>query len=166
MARELAINCYSYIWRLPAHDTIAHLANITVEEARALLTTLDAEFHELAGWKTRTIDATRAGRPLRNGWGRLLNPSIGREHTQAPGLVGQSWARDAVAEGLLRLAEAGLDRYIVLHVHDEFVFEFPADQAEALRDKALAVMQFERDGVPVLCEASPLADTWDACYTD
>jgi L-ribulose-5-phosphate 3-epimerase len=27
MARPLAINCYSYIWRMSAHDTLAHLAD-------------------------------------------------------------------------------------------------------------------------------------------
>ena len=83
--------------------------------------------------------------------------SPGRAMTTGPGLSGQGWARDALAECQLRLEQKGLGQYIVLSIHDELVFELPEAEAEELRDQIVEVMTFDVDGVPVLCKASRLA---------
>jgi DNA polymerase I-like protein with 3'-5' exonuclease and polymerase domains len=146
--------------------TVAANAGITHDEAVAVIATLTERFPDLTAFKARIVAAAQAGEVITNGWGKRLNVSVNRSVTQAPGLSGQGWARDAVMECLLRLADAGQSQRIVAHVHDEFIFEIPLARYDEVVAKIADAMTFEKDGVPVLSEpskGSPAA-TWGALY--
>lgn len=145
--------------------TVAEHAGVTIDRAQEIIDELNEGLPGLAAFKARAVAAARAGQPITNGWGRHMSPTKGREVTQVPGLIGQGWARDAVMQCLLQLVEAGLGGAIVLHVHDEFVFSVPEDQAEALRARAVEAMTFEKDGVPITCEATGFGHTWGEVYS-
>jgi DNA polymerase I len=146
-------------------ETIAQAAGIDVETAAELLDRMAEEFPELVEFKAWVVRRAEEGELLDNGWGRKLRASVGREVTQAPGLCGQSWARDALAECLLRLDDAGLGEFMVLTVHDEVVFELPIADAERQAAVIAECMTFERDGVPILSSAGERqAERWGDCY--
>lgn len=148
--------------------TIAAAAGVPYDEAAGIIARLHERFAGLAEFKRRVVAASEAGEVIRNGsWGRPLTVTVRRSHTQAPGLSGQGWARDATMECLLRLDDLGLARYVVLFVHDEFVFELPEDEVDRLVPLIAGAMTFERDGVPVLSEGSEVVATaWGDLYRE
>jgi DNA polymerase-1 len=144
--------------------TIAASAGISEPEAAQIIAKMAEALPGLWAFKDRVGHAAEAGEHIQNGWGRWMRPDRSRAFTTAPGLSGQGWARDALAECQLRLEAKGLGRYIVLSVHDELVFELPEAEAEALRDQIVETMTFDVDHIPVLCKASGLARRWSDCY--
>lgn len=143
---------------------VAAATGMTVPEAQDILDKMGTRYSGLAAWKRRVIARAEAGLDLPNGWGRNVTVEPGYAFTQAPGRSGQSWARDAAMSCLLKLWDAGLGQHVCMHVHDEFVFEVPEDQAEAMRARAVEAMTFEAHGVPVLCEATGFGKTWGDVY--
>jgi DNA polymerase-1 len=144
--------------------TVADGAGVTHEEAEQIIATLDERFPDLREFKRRVVADAQAGARITNGWGRALTVSVNRSVTQAPGLSGQGWARDAVMECLIRMIDRGVSGYIVAHVHDEYVFELPEDRAAELVALIAESMTFERDGVPVLSSGTPFAQFWGDLY--
>ena len=145
---------------------VASATGMSVDEAQATLDRMESRYRGLAQWKRRVIGRAESGLDLPNGWGRNVTVEPGFEFTQAPGRSGQSWARDAAMDCLLRLWQADIGQYVCMHVHDEFVFEVPEDRSESIRDAAVAAMTFEAHGVPVLCESTGFGRTWGDVYRE
>ena len=143
---------------------VAEATGMSVGEAQEILDRMGERYPGLATWKRRVIGRAESGMDLPNGWGRNVTVEPGRAFTQAPGRSGQSWARDAAMECLLRLWGAGIGEHVVMHVHDEFVFEVPEAEAEEMRAEAVKAMTFETHGVPILCEATGLGKKWGDLY--
>lgn len=141
--------------------TLAQTAGIDEADAGAIIASIKESFPTLDLFKRERVHQAETLGTFSNGWGRALNTHAGEEYTGAPGLSGQSWARDAAMECLLRLDDVGLSQYVVLHIHDEFIFEVPQEQEPELRPKIVDAMTFTRDGAPVSCSLSPAAKTWD-----
>ncbi len=146
--------------------TIAENAEISEPEAARIIATMASALPDLWAFKERVGRAAEVGQYVQNGWGRWMRPDRSRAFTTAPGLSGQGWARDALAECQLRLEQKGLGQFIVLSIHDELVFELPDSEAEALRDRIAEVMTFDVQGIPVLCKPSRLAKRWSDCYRE
>lgn len=144
--------------------SVAQSAGVSQDQAQQVLDNIARSFPGLVRYRNSVVERSKVTHVLENGWGRRVAIEQDYEVTQAPGRTGQSWARDAAMECLLRLWASELGQYVIMHVHDEFVFEFPRDRAEDLRAQAVEVMTFTTHGVPVLCEAGPLADDWEGCY--
>lgn len=146
--------------------TIAASAKISEPEAARIIATMASALPNLWAFKERVGRAAEAGHYVQNGWGRWMRPDRSRAFTTAPGLSGQGWARDALAECQLRLDQKGLGQFLVLSIHDELVFELPESRAVPLRDQIAETMTFEVNGVPVLCKPSRLAKRWSDCYRE
>lgn len=144
--------------------TVSKTSGLSWDEADKVIMTLNTAFPDLAAFKRTIVASAKAGNEVTNGWGRVLNVAVNRSFTQAPGLSGQGWARDAVMECLLRMEERGVARYVIAHIHDEFVFEIPEDDMDEVVPLIAEAMTFERDGVPVISEGSKLERFWGDLY--
>ena len=128
-----------------------------------------------------------SGRPLHNGFGRLLHTGRhtagdrkgeSKAFTQAPAYLGQSTTREWMAEGILRLP-LEMAMQIRAFLHDEIVLSVPAKHLDLYREALLDAFQFSWappesamvipvNGairpVPVVAELSPPGRTWADCY--
>jgi P4 family phage/plasmid primase-like protien len=112
------------------------------EVAREFMRNMEAQFPRLSAWKDEIRqDAIDNGQFLDNGWGRVLRVTPGREHTQAPALIGQSAARDIMMEGLLRMPR-DLYPYLRAQVHDEIVMSVPEDRVDEIEKTVIEAMSF------------------------
>jgi DNA polymerase-1 len=121
------------------------------------------QFPRLVAWKDEVREEARAGGLLDNGFGRLMRPTPGREHTQAPALIGQGCARDLMMEGVLRLPLEVVPRLRAV-VHDELVFSLPAKGGTAMADAIVEALTFEWRGVKITAGRSRPGATWGDCY--
>jgi len=96
---------------------------------------------------------------LDNGFGRRMRVGNGREHTQAPALMGQGCARDLMAEAVLRLPIEVVP-LIRMWAHDEIVLSIPEAEVDAVSDAVLDAMSFEWRGVQILGDASKIGPSW------
>lgn len=78
---------------------------------------------------------------LDNGWGRKLKCDPDRTYTQAPALMGQGGAADALKECILRLPDY-MRPHVHVTVHDEIVFSGPNDIIKDLMHEAKKAMTF------------------------
>lgn len=73
----------------------------------------------------------------------------------------QGTGADVLKEATLRLDEEDLSQYILVPVHDELLFDFPAADAEELAHEAGELMQdMESFRVPLPTDVSPPLDRW------
>ena len=112
---------------------IAYQAKVDGSVAVEFDQAMRSKFPRLVQWRDEVREQTRAGDSLDNGLGASCEAEPDQAHTQAPALMGQSTARDLMAEGIL-----GLPRDIVplirAFVHDEIVLSVPI--ARRRRDRA------------------------------
>ncbi len=141
------------------------------EMARQFDSTMRRQYPDLVRWKELVARVADSGTLLDNGWGRKLRTTPRRGWTQAPALIGQSAAMDALKEGLLRLP-----RYIhpMLRavIHDEIVFSVPLQQADDVERTVIEAMSFDwkpaalPDGqsVRVTAGLGRRGASWGDCY--
>lgn len=127
------------------------------------------KFPRLVEWKDEVRDIARMGQPLDNGFGRMMLAEPGREHTQAPALMGQGTARDLMAEAVLRLP-LEIARMLRAFIHDEVVLSVPAGIAADVERAVLDAFTFdwapspEMRPITVTAGASAHGATWADCY--
>ena len=151
-------------------EGLARQAKVSMAEAEAYVDFMELSFPRMHEWMTEVRERARAGELLDNGFGRKMRVTQGREHTQAPALMGQGCARDQMMEGVLRLP---LDVVPMLRaiVHDELVFSVPTPRFEEVRDAVLDALQFTwepPDGsgqeIDIVAEVNGPADRWGGVY--
>lgn len=77
----------------------------------------------------------------------------------------QGSAADLLKRKIVALDAAGLADHIVIPVHDELLFDFPAETATELAEEAKMVMEdHESYAVPLTCEATGPLPTWGTKY--
>lgn len=149
-------------------------AGVSVGEAKDVIARLDAAYPVLAAWKARVRAEAAAGQVLHTPAGRTVRCDPGREYTQAPAFLGQSTARDLLAQGVLRMP-AWLSSRLRLIVHDEVVVSVPRDrvaEASAALLDALTlggqqcVLVPGAPPVAIRAEVSPPGANWAECYLD
>lgn len=149
---------------------LAAYAGISVDDAQQQLAALDAQFPQLAAFKT-SIREQAQGQVLVNAFGRRMRIEPGREYTKAPAAMGQGTARDLMTQGVLRLPEWLLPCLRAI-VHDEIVLSIPEsriDEAETAVMEALQFLYRLRPGataVPVLAALSERGRDWADCYRE
>jgi|GEM_PF-1670895 len=138
-------------------------------------------------WINRVVGIGESGRPLDNGFGRLLytghhikgdRKGESKAFTQAPAYLGQSTTREWMAEGILRLP-LEIAKQIRCFLHDEVVLSVPERHLDIYKEALLEAFQFdwappggamvipingEIRSVPVVAELSAAGHTWADCY--
>ena len=76
----------------------------------------------------------------------------------------QGTAADCLKEALLRLDSAGLGDGMLLPVHDEVIFEVPAEDAEEAKATIVEAMTDNRWAVPLVVEADGPLARWGDHY--
>ena len=78
--------------------------------------------------------------------------------------VVQSSSRDVLASALLELEKAGLRDYLLLPIHDEVLFEAPADDAANVAKAIGEAMTMTLMGMPFEAEGEVYGTSWGAGY--
>jgi DNA polymerase-1 len=124
----------------------ATTAGIEIEQARALYERLDQLY---PGWQTftRKVETTARNRLDNEGTAYVSSFVSGRRHVAPEGklyvLVNylvQGTASEIFKMKLVELAQAGLDEYMCVPVHDEIISDVPNDVFGEVMDSALGVM--------------------------
>lgn len=143
---------------------------ITEEAARAFVERYDATFPGIPTF-IREVERVGHERERDTGTAYITNP-YGRRVPKAKedgvyvltNYLIQSTAADVLKSKLVALDAAGLAQHALISVHDEVIFEFPAESAEDLTRAAVNVMaETERFSVP-LTVAAEIHDSWGAKY--
>ena len=138
-------------------------------------------------WIDRVVESGKSGRPLDNGFGRLLytgrhikgdHKGESKAFTQAPAYLGQSTTREWMAKGILELP-LEIAKQIRCFLHDEVVLSVPERHLDVYKEALLEAFQFNWAppekamvipingairSVPVVAELSPAGRTWADCY--
>lgn len=78
----------------------------------------------------------------------------------------QGTGADVLKEKIVALDDAGFGPYMVLPVHDEIVFDVPAEDAEEILHEAMAIMEeTERFKVPLTVDGT-IVDRWGEKYRE
>lgn len=148
---------------------LAAHAKVSEELAQRVVDTMNERFPRLQAWKDEVRAEAEAGRPLDNGFGRVMLADPNRFFTQAPALMGQGTARDLMMEALLRLPDFAV-RMLRAQVHDEAVFEVPLALAGEIVPRIERAFCFEwappgaSRPVQIVAEAGKLGQSWADCY--
>ncbi|MEV8022532.1 DNA polymerase [Streptomyces sp. NPDC086554] len=76
----------------------------------------------------------------------------------------QSASRDVTGRAILRLQKAGYGPYCLLPVHDEVIFQFPAEHALKATTKAAQIMKETMSGVLIDTDVSVYGKSWGCGY--
>ena len=161
--------------------------NIPLPECEAFIRRHRQRHAAVHRWIDRVVRIGESGRPLDNGFGRLLytgrhtsGPRKGesKAFTQAPAYLGQSTTREWMAEGILRLP-LEIAKQIRCFLHDEVVLSVPERHLDIYKEALLDAFQFQWTPpeqamvipingairpVPVVAVLSASGPTWADCY--
>jgi DNA polymerase I len=178
--RAKAIN-FGIIYGISAFG-LANQLGISREEAGAYIKTYFERFPGIRDYMEETKTFAHANGYVETIFGRRIHyPEINTKNPSMRGFLEraainapiQGSAADIIRRAMIRipdaLAEAGLKQArMLLQVHDELVFEVPADEAAAMVSTAISVM--ERAAEPAVRLAVPIhvdakaADNWEAAH--
>ena len=126
---------------------------MTREEAEAFITTYYRNFPGIAEWQQKTLSSTREKGYAETLFGRRRYlPAIRSTNFQvrsaaereAINMPIQGTAADIIKLAMIRVDQEMRDREIrsrmILQVHDELIFECPANEIEAIRELAIRIM--------------------------
>lgn len=161
--------------------------NIPLPECEAFIRRHRQRHAAVHRWIDRVVQIGESGRPLDNGFGRLLytgrhikgdRKGESKAFTQAPAYLGQSTTREWMAEGILRLP-LEIAKQIRCFLHDEVVLSVPERHLDIYKEALLDAFQFHWTPpekamvipingairpVPVVAELSAAGRTWADCY--
>lgn len=147
----------------------AMTAGIGVQEAIAFLDMHKRAFPGVRPFMERVADKGR-NRLILEGegyvvtWGgRRLPCDADRMYTLVNYLI-QGSARDIFGKKMLELSAAGLGEHIVLPIHDELVFDVPADEVEEVRELVSRVMPMNGEMSVDLGVDTEVVDNWGERY--
>jgi len=146
-------------------QSIAANSGLDLDTVQAFDEHMRSTYPRLVEWKDEQAQRAETEGLVDNGWGRMMSPDPDRSYTQGPALQGQGAARDAMAEGVLRLPE-WLAKRLKAWVHDEVVFSVPADAVEDAKAETLAALEFDWEGVPVLAGYEGQGQNWAQVYEE
>jgi DNA polymerase I len=146
---------------------LANAAKIPMEEAATFSRMYKAMFPGIPRLQKRLADEARATN--KNGIVYLTSPS-GRRHyceeDKAYKLINyliQGEGAEVLKRKLVALDAAGLGEYMVVPVHDEVMFDVPADLAEDVMHEACRVMRSDDYSVPLTVDGV-VVDRWGDKY--
>jgi DNA polymerase-1 len=132
---------------------LASRTGMTREEAEAFITTYYRNFPGIAMWQQQTLSSTREKGYAETLFGRRRYlPAIRSTNFQvrsaaereAINMPIQGTAADIIKVAMIEvdheIRERGLRSEMILQVHDELIFECPADEVDAIRELATRIM--------------------------
>lgn len=143
---------------------LAATTGLPIETMQRFVEGMNAKYPKLAAWTSQVRKDAACGF-VTNWWGRRMLVDRGREHSQAPALMGQSGTREIMVDSLIRLArfDLRLVQWLVAQVHDALVFDIPEEHLEWAMTAIKACMEVTwGPGQPVefnLSVGKP-ADNW------
>ncbi|GLE54898.1 hypothetical protein NJBCHELONAE_02090 [Mycobacteroides chelonae] len=144
-----------------AQETIAEQVDEDIDLVSKVLSANRAQFPRLGDWFKKNVAPTiESGRPfwtLPSGRFQTIDPT---RSWAGFNLMMQGLARDLLLGAMFRLDTAGFAEYMLLPIHDEVLFQVPADQAEAMLPRIIAAMETTFEGVPITVEAKILGPRW------
>lgn len=142
-------------------DSLSASVDIPVDDAKRILKGYEAAFPQLKQWwKTNMNDRIYSGRSfwtLETGRFQTIDPA---RAWAGFNLMIQGTARDLLLDAMFRLEDAGLSEYMLLPIHDEVLFQVPADRADEFVKRIVEAMETEFLGVPITAEAKVLGERW------
>lgn len=142
---------------------IAETAAVTVEAAEAFLAQYEERFPGTVRFMDEVGHSVIDGRPgVRLKDGRVLPGDSGKEYALTNYII-QGTAALVLKEKMIDLDRAGLAEYMVMPVHDEFIFDAPAAEADQLLSAVEEVCFDESYGVR-LTAGGDVWDNWGAKY--
>jgi len=139
---------------------IAKQSGESLETAQQAVNLYDKTYPGIAALKYRLDDEVARNRgAVYSFTGRRLPVDEDRSYA-ATNFVCQSLGRDVTADALVRLDAAGLGEYMTFPIHDEVLFNVPAERADEVRREAERLMATELDGVPFRAEGEVGKRSW------
>jgi DNA polymerase-1 len=135
-------------------EGLARRLRIDDEQARAFVSRWWDSFPAVRKLRDRL-----AGEERRSLWGRRLPGDDVPDHIALNHVI-QGYGRDVFAAGLLALEDAGLDQHLLLPLHDEYVLQLPAWNAETLADRISTLVSSELNGVELPVGSSVGSRSW------
>lgn len=124
-------------------------AGISPEEGRSFMAQFDAQFPGIRQFQdmvqsvARRREAETGDAWVSTPFGRRLKLDRGEGHYKLVNYLIQGTAADVLKLKLVELDQAGLGEYMILPVHDEVVFDVPADVAGEVGREAAHIMSEE-----------------------
>jgi len=150
--------------------TMARTAGCSVPQMESYLAAMDTTFARANQWREE-VTALAELRTQEDGYpwvelpyGRKARLDNGREFTQATNTNIQGHGSDVLKLAMCRMAQAGLDEYFVLPMHDEVLMSVPKAEAEEAARLASQLMEDELLPVRLTTEASPPLERWGDKY--
>lgn len=148
---------------------IAQTAGVSVDEAKAFLDTYNARFPGVHTFMDAVVQAGRdRANSEGNGYisttgGRRIPVEQGAEYKLVNYLIQGSCA-DVLKSTLVELDNAGLTENLLLPVHDELLFELPAEDFDSTCNKITEIMEYKELLVTLSVHASRPLDRWGDNY--
>lgn len=149
-------------------NKFSETAGIPVKEGKAFMERYNATYPGVPQFKAELEQLARDR--LENGWtwvetprGRLQRTEIDKSYKLLNYLIQGSGA-DVLKHKLAELDAAGFDEYMVLPVHDEIMFDVPAEDADELMHEAMKVMTDHEWKVPLTVDGV-IVDRWGRKYS-
>lgn len=150
-------------------EKFSETAGIDTGQASAFYRSYDATFPELVQL-ARDVEAVANDRQQSEGQAYVVSP-YGRRHVLGRGdgayklvnYLTQGTAADIFKRKLVEMAAAGLDEYLVLPIHDEFILDVPADAVAQAQETINRVMPEMSFSVPITVGIDVI-DRWGEKY--
>ena len=133
---------------------------IPTRDATALVAAFWDAYPTLSRWVLSQTNKARRTPPV-SLWGRRLSPHA--PYAAANAII-QGTAADVLKDGLLRLSQKGLIRYVAAIVHDEVILDVPTDRAFEIVDQVAAALEDDRFAVPITTEIEIFGFSWGCGY--
>ncbi len=129
------------------------------EVVHAFTNGMESRFPVLIAWREGIREHAKAGGILDNGFGRRMRADPQFAHTVGPALMGQGTAADIMKTWILSCPRE-LDRYRMVTVHDEQVFQFPEADWQDMSRAVMQAAEGDFMGVPIMCDQSGPGRSW------
>lgn len=139
---------------------IGESIGIDANEAQKLVDAFWAAYPILSRWVLSQTNKSRRVRPT-SMWGRKLSPHA--PYAAANAII-QGTAAEVLKDGLLRLAEKGLIKYVAAIVHDEVVLDVPASDADRIASNVAETLEDTRFAIPLIAEPEVYGPSWADGY--
>lgn len=144
--------------------TLARQCGITPFQAKEAIRGFRHAYPTLTRYQRELVRGSDNGRlPVVTATGRELPLDRNRVYA-ATNYVTQSTARDVLAQALVGMYETGLSDYLLLPVHDEVIFEAPADEIEDVARKVGEAMTMDILGTHIAAEGEVYGPSWGHGY--
>ena len=135
--------------------TVARQCGVPIEVARRALAMFDRQFPGVKDYAHWVADEGE----LITFTGRRIRADLSRPYANINYMV-QSSARDVFMLGGLRAAGAGLEPYMWLPIHDEWIVQGPQEDAEEMGRVLESALASSMRGVPFRAEAQLVGANW------